>query len=163
MAPKAGVWIETGTEGGQRFMTAWGKQEQDAASDRPEKRDTNGIRKVVILQVSVESPERYRLALLTSRRNPVRARDGSTFVAPRHVGGSRGASAMTLFFWPSLFYARCCVSFCFFLRVPAAALKDCRLEMFFFWGGGAGGVGGSALPDFLFLFSFPCLADRKRD
>ena len=28
---KAEVWVETDTEGGQRFMAAWGKEEVDAA------------------------------------------------------------------------------------------------------------------------------------
>ena len=35
---KAEVWIETATEGGRRFVTAWRKEEVDAARHRQEKR-----------------------------------------------------------------------------------------------------------------------------
>ena len=34
----AGVWVETVTEGGRRFMIAWRKQEVNAARHRQEKR-----------------------------------------------------------------------------------------------------------------------------
>ena len=35
---KAGVWAETVTEDGRSFMTAWRKEEVDAAKHRQEKR-----------------------------------------------------------------------------------------------------------------------------
>ena len=37
-ALKAGVWVDTVTEGGRRFMAAWRKEEVDAARHRQEKR-----------------------------------------------------------------------------------------------------------------------------
>ena len=38
-ALKAEVWVETVTEGGQRFMAAWRKEEVDEARHRQEKRE----------------------------------------------------------------------------------------------------------------------------
>ena len=42
-ALKAEVWVETFTEGGRRFMTAWGKEEVDAARHRQEKREATRL------------------------------------------------------------------------------------------------------------------------
>ena len=38
-ALKAEVWVETVTEGGQKFMAAWRKEEVDAARHREKQRD----------------------------------------------------------------------------------------------------------------------------
>ena len=47
---KAGVWVETVTESGRRFMFAWRKDKEDVARHRQEKRKANEqTRKVVIL------------------------------------------------------------------------------------------------------------------
>ena len=40
---KAEVWVETGTEGGRRFMAAWRKEEIDAARHRQEKREATRL------------------------------------------------------------------------------------------------------------------------
>ena len=36
----AGVWVETVTEGGRRFMAAWRKEEKDAALDFARRRES---------------------------------------------------------------------------------------------------------------------------
>ena len=59
---EAGVWVETVTEEGERFMVALGKKEKDSARHRQERIDTNETRKVVIVQGSVEPPKRHRSA-----------------------------------------------------------------------------------------------------
>ena len=43
MALKAGVWIEAVTEGGRRFMAAWGEEEKDSARHRQEKREATRL------------------------------------------------------------------------------------------------------------------------
>ena len=45
MALKAEVWVETVTEGGRRFMTAWRKEEVDAARHRQGKREATRLGK----------------------------------------------------------------------------------------------------------------------
>ena len=42
-ALKTEVWVETGTEGGQRFMAEWRKEEVDAARLRQEKREATRL------------------------------------------------------------------------------------------------------------------------
>ena len=42
-ALKAGVWVETVTEGGRRFMAAWRKEEVDTARHRQEKREATTL------------------------------------------------------------------------------------------------------------------------
>ena len=42
-ALKAEVWVETVTEGGRRFMAAWGKEEVDVARHRQEKREATRL------------------------------------------------------------------------------------------------------------------------
>ena len=42
-ALKAGVWAETVTEGGRRFMAAWRKEKVDAARHRQEKREATKL------------------------------------------------------------------------------------------------------------------------
>ena len=44
---KAGVWVETVTEGGRRFMAAWRKEEIDAARHRQEKREATRLRNLL--------------------------------------------------------------------------------------------------------------------
>ena len=52
---KAGVWVDTVTEGGRRFVAAWMKEELDAARHRQEKGEgTSQGNKVVIASGSVE-------------------------------------------------------------------------------------------------------------
>ena len=46
MALKAEVWIEAVTEGGRRFMAAWGEEEKDAARHRQEKREATRLGKL---------------------------------------------------------------------------------------------------------------------
>ena len=41
MALEADVWVETATEGGRRFIAAWGKEE-DTAGHRQESRGKRG-------------------------------------------------------------------------------------------------------------------------
>ena len=43
MALKAEVWVEAVTEGGRRFMAAWGGEEGDAAKHRQEKREATRL------------------------------------------------------------------------------------------------------------------------
>ena len=45
MALKAGVWVETATEGGRRFMSAWREEEEDAARHREEKTEATRLGK----------------------------------------------------------------------------------------------------------------------
>ena len=40
---EAGVWVETVTEGGRRFMAAWRKEGVDAARHRQEKREATRL------------------------------------------------------------------------------------------------------------------------
>ena len=40
---KAEVWVETVTEGGQRFMATWRKEEVDVARPHQEKRDATKL------------------------------------------------------------------------------------------------------------------------
>ena len=40
---KAEVWVETVTEGGRGFMSAWRKEELDAARHRQEKREATRL------------------------------------------------------------------------------------------------------------------------
>ena len=44
---KAEVWVETATEGGRRFVTAWRKEEVDAARHRQEKREATRLGKLL--------------------------------------------------------------------------------------------------------------------
>ena len=46
MAVKAEVWVDTVTEGGQRFMAAWRQEEEDAAINRQEKREATRLGKL---------------------------------------------------------------------------------------------------------------------
>ena len=46
MALKTEVWVEAVTEGGRRFMTAWGEEEEDAARHRQEKREATRLGKL---------------------------------------------------------------------------------------------------------------------
>ena len=46
-ALKTEVWIETVAEGGRRFMTAWRKEEVDAARHRQEKREARRLGKLL--------------------------------------------------------------------------------------------------------------------
>ena len=46
-ALKAKVWLETVTEAGRRFMTAWRKGEVDAARHRHEKREATRLGKLL--------------------------------------------------------------------------------------------------------------------
>ena len=46
-ALEAEVWVETITEGGQRFMAAWRKAEVDAARHRQEKREATRLGKLL--------------------------------------------------------------------------------------------------------------------
>ena len=52
------------------------REEEDAAGHFQEDREVNDAREVVIVKRSVEPSTRYRTAFLTSRRNPVWAREG---------------------------------------------------------------------------------------
>ena len=47
MALKAEVWVEAVTEGGRRFMAAWGKEEEDEARHRQEKRKATRLGKLL--------------------------------------------------------------------------------------------------------------------
>ena len=47
-ALKAEVGAETVTEDGQRFMTAWGKEDIDAARHRQEKREATRLEKKLL-------------------------------------------------------------------------------------------------------------------
>ena len=42
-ASKAEVWVETVTEGGWKFMAAWGEEEVDATRHRHEKREATRL------------------------------------------------------------------------------------------------------------------------
>ena len=46
-ALKAEVWVEMIREGGRRFMTAWRKEEKDAARHRHEKREATRLGKLI--------------------------------------------------------------------------------------------------------------------
>ena len=46
-ALKVEVWVETVTEGGRRFMTAWRKEEVDAARHRQDKREATRLGKLL--------------------------------------------------------------------------------------------------------------------
>ena len=46
-ALEPGVWVETVTEGGRRFMGAWRKEEVDAARHRQEEERSNETGNVV--------------------------------------------------------------------------------------------------------------------
>ena len=46
-ALKAGVWVDTVTEGGRRFMAAWRKEEVDAARHRQEKGEGTSLGKLL--------------------------------------------------------------------------------------------------------------------
>ena len=46
-ALEVAVWVETVTEGGQRFMAAWREDESDAARHRQEERETTGLGKLL--------------------------------------------------------------------------------------------------------------------
>ena len=46
MALKAEVWVEAVTEGGRRFIAAWGEEEEDAARHRQEKREATRLGKL---------------------------------------------------------------------------------------------------------------------
>ena len=46
-ALKAEVGVETVTEGGKRFMAAWGKEEVDATNHRQEKREVTRLGKLL--------------------------------------------------------------------------------------------------------------------
>ena len=48
------MWVDKVTEEGRRFVTAWRKEEVDAARHRQEKREANETGKVVIAHGSVE-------------------------------------------------------------------------------------------------------------
>ena len=41
------MWFETGTEGGRRFMAAWGEEEVDGSRYRQEKREAARIEKLL--------------------------------------------------------------------------------------------------------------------
>ena len=60
-ALEAEVWVETVTEGGRSFMTAWMKEEVDAARHRQEKID-NETGKGIIAHGSIEPAKGHRLA-----------------------------------------------------------------------------------------------------
>ena len=47
-ALEAEVWVETGAEGGRRFMAAWRKEEVDAARHRQEKREATRLEKLLL-------------------------------------------------------------------------------------------------------------------
>ena len=57
-----GLWVETVSGGGQRFMAAWRKEEENAARHHQEKREANRARKAAVVQGSIESAKRRRLA-----------------------------------------------------------------------------------------------------
>ena len=64
-ALKAGVWAETVTEGGRRFMSAWRKEEVDAARHRQERREKQRDwetcyrrRECIILRIHTHWPSR---------------------------------------------------------------------------------------------------------
>ena len=63
-ALKAEVWVETVTEGGRMFMTAWRKGEVDVARHHQEKREATRLGKLLShTQASVEFYEATPIAL----------------------------------------------------------------------------------------------------
>ena len=46
-ALKAEMWVDTVTEGGRRFMAAWGKEEVDAARHLQEKKEATRLGKLL--------------------------------------------------------------------------------------------------------------------
>ena len=71
------MWVETVTEGGQRFMAVWRKEEVDVARHRQEKREATRLGN--LLSQSVEFCEATPIGLLLPSRRAedilVRARD----------------------------------------------------------------------------------------
>ena len=61
-ALKAGVWVETVTEGGRRFMAAWKKEEVDVARHRHEKRDATRLRNLLSQTGVLNSAKPHPLA-----------------------------------------------------------------------------------------------------
>ena len=120
-------------------MTAWRKQEVDAARHRKEKGEATRLGKLIShtgalnLRSDTNWPsrrdERIMYGLETNR-------DLSS--APRYVGASRNP-LLAISYFCSLLYAPC---FIFILFPPYCTVRA------------AGGWGG-ALPDFLFLLYFP--------
>ena len=51
-----------GHGGWAEIMATWRKEEEDAPSHHQEKRDGNGIRKIVMVQASVELSKLHQLA-----------------------------------------------------------------------------------------------------
>ena len=91
--------------------------------------------------------------------NHVQARDGpETYVALRHLDASRGALLAICSFF--LFVVRPLCSIAFFFLRTIILITYTNILLYYYiiaeWGRGGGGV----LPDFLFLFSFPCSADH---
>ena len=101
-ALEPGVWVETVTEGGRRFMAAWRKEDVDAARHRQEKREAtrlekllshterdNETGKIVIAHGSVELSEATRIGLVDESKKSYTDARTETCVAPRHVDASR--------------------------------------------------------------------------
>ena len=62
MSLKAEVWVDTVTEGGRRFMTAWRKEEVGAARHRQEKREATRLRKLLSHMRAQNPAKRHPLA-----------------------------------------------------------------------------------------------------
>ena len=85
------MWVETVTEGGRRFMTAWTK-EVDVTRHRPEKRDANETRKVIICSRKHRTCQATAIGLVDEpKKLCTGTRRTETCVGPRHVDTSRGA------------------------------------------------------------------------
>ena len=61
-ASEAGVFAETATQFGRRFIAAWREEEKHMTRLCQEESAANEARKVVALQGSVEPSKRHRLA-----------------------------------------------------------------------------------------------------
>ena len=55
------VWVETVTEGGWRFMTAWREEEVDAARSRQEKGEATGLGRKLLYHTEayIETAKRH--------------------------------------------------------------------------------------------------------
>ena len=118
----AGVWVETATEVGGRFMASWREKNEDAATrHRQEKREPNESRESVTAQGSVEPPKRHQLINLVDKPTGscTDTRRAEICVAPRRVDASRSTPLTTCSFVLSVVRALC---FMFFSLVPAASL-----------------------------------------
>ena len=94
-ALKADVWVETVTEGGQRFMAAWRKEEVDAARHRQEKREATRLEKLLSHTEAWKFREATPIDLVDEPKKSFYGRETERAVC---VGGGRGVCCQTFSF-----------------------------------------------------------------